>query len=110
MSQPFKKQPEADDPMELRGVACDGDLDFMIDCIIEEYLRMGWAADHILRLFELPSYPVLHQFLRARGVDAVHDKIEETSRRCGVFRFRTTEAPPDPELVEIEPATEEARR
>ena len=106
MSQPLKKQPEAGDPMELRGVACDGDLDSMIDCIIEEYARMGWAADRVLCLFESPLYPVLHRFLRARGVEAVHNKIEETTRRCGVFRFRTTEAPPDAELVQIDPANE----
>ena len=59
-----------------------------------------------MHLFESPSYPVLHQFLHARGAQAVRTKIVEITRRCGVFRFRTTEALPERELVQIDPANE----
>jgi hypothetical protein len=106
MSEPLKKRPESDDPMELRGVVCDGDLELMMDCVIEEYVRTGWAVDQVMHLFDSPSYPLLHEFLRVRGAQAIRKKIVETTRRCGVFRFRTAEAPPEPELVQIDPASE----
>ena len=95
------KNPEHDDPMELHGIECDGDPDFMIDCLAEEYLRMGWPPDEIFHLFESPCYPALHQMLRARGVEAIRRKIERVAARCGVFRFRTSERPAASDLVTI---------
>ena len=95
-----------EDPMELHGVACGGDAGYMVDCVIEEYLRLGWPPARILRLFESPLYPPLHQVLRRQGVEAIRRKIESTAGRCGVFRFRTHETPPDPELVSLERSQE----
>ncbi len=101
-----RKQADPDDPMELVGVECDGDPDFMLECIVEEYARMGWEPERILRLFASPHYPMLHNFWRARGSEAIRRKVEATSRRCGVFRFRTTQRPQADRLVEISPAGE----
>ena len=44
MHGPLKKRVEPEDPMELRCVAVDGDPDFMIDCIVEEYARPGMVS------------------------------------------------------------------
>ena len=101
MHGPLKKRVEPEDPMELRCVAVDGDPDFMIDCIVEEYARLGWSPAKILPLFESPSYPVLHGLYRARGAASIRRSVEEVVRRCGVFHFDTRERPPDPELVRI---------
>ena len=97
------KEFESDDPMELQGIWIDGDPNYMLDCVVEEYLRLGWPPEQILRLFESPSYPVLHQMLRARGGEALRARIQQIAKRCGVFRFRTSEPPEDPELVTIAP-------
>jgi hypothetical protein len=97
------KQPEQDDPMELRGVQCDGDPDYMIDCLVEEYARIGWPAEKILQLFESPFYPVLHSMLAGMGREAIRRRIERVAARCGVFRTRTFEAAPPAELVAIAP-------
>ena len=97
------KEFESDDPMELQGIWMDGDPDYMLDCVVEEYLRLGWPPDQILRLFGSPSYPVLHQMLHVRGTEALRARIQQIAGRCGVFRFRTSEPPEDPELVAIAP-------
>ena len=104
MDGPLKKRVEPEDPMELRGVAFHGDPDFMIDCIVEEYARLGWSPAKILPLFESPSYPVLHGLYRTRGAESIRRSVEEVVRRCGVFHFDTHERPPDLELVQIKPA------
>ena len=97
------KQPEQDDPMELRGVQCDGDPGYMIDCLVEEYARMGWPAEKTLQLFESPFYPVLHRMLAVSGKEAIRRRIERVTARCGVFRTRTIETDPPAELVSIAP-------
>ena len=96
-----RKEADPDDPMELVGAECDGDPDFMLECIVEEYARMGWEPERIVQLFASPHYPVLHGFWRTMGSGAIRRKVEATSRRCGVFRFRTVERPPADRLVEI---------
>ena len=103
------KEFEHDDPMELRGVFCDGDPDYMLECLIEEYLRMGWTPARILQLFESPFYPPLNAALLEQGREAVRAKIEGIALRCGVFRLRTREAEPDAELVTIEPFSQGGR-
>ena len=101
MDGPLKKRVEPEDPMELRGVAFDGDPDFMIDCIVEEYARLGWSPAKILPLFESPFYPVLHGLYRARGAESIRRSVEEVVQRCGVFHFDTRQRPADLELVQI---------
>ncbi len=100
------KKAEQDDPMELCGVQCDGDPGYMIDCLAEEYARIGWPAEKILQLFESPFYPVLHSMLAGIGRDAIRQRIEQVAGRCGVFRARTLEAPEPAELVTIAPLGE----
>jgi hypothetical protein len=96
------KEPESDDPMELHGTQCCGDPGYMVDCIVEEYLRMGSSPEQILRLFRSPLYPPLHQLWRTRG-PAVEARIRDIAARCGVFRFRTSERAEQSELVAIAP-------
>ena len=92
------KELEYDDPMELRAVQVDGDPGFMIDCVTEEYARLGWSSQQILELFQSLDYPFLHQMLQALGATVIRARIERVIARYGVFRVRTLEAAPDPEL------------
>ena len=100
------KELENDDPMELQAVQLDGDPGYMIDCIVEEYARMGWTAAEIFPLFQSPRYPVLYGLFRTLGAEAIRRRLDEVTTRCGVFRARTFEAPETPELVTIAPLTE----
>ena len=100
------KELESDDPMELQAIQCDGDPEYMIDCVAEEYARMGWSSEQILQLFESPAYPFLYSMVRARGSESIRRRIEKVVGRCGVFRARTLEAPEEPELVTLAPLRE----
>ena len=101
MNDRWTKEPEKDDPMELQGFECDGDPDFMIECLIEEFTRLGWPGEKIARMFESPVYPVLHRLGQTRGPEAIRRKVELVTQRCGIFRFRTVERTPEDELVQI---------
>ena len=62
---------ESDDPMEIIGMRFrddDGKIaDEMARTFIDEYLRMGWPPDEILRLFSDPFYRAVHAVYRRRG-------------------------------------------
>ncbi len=72
---------EPEDPLALVGVVLergpdDGALTEMAWCFVEEYARMGWSGERIMRLFRNPFYRGPHQILRMKGEDFVHGLIE----------------------------------
>ncbi len=72
---------EPEDPMALVGVVLergpdDGALTEMACCFVEEYARMGWSGERIMRLFRNPFYRGPHQILRMKGEDFVRGLIE----------------------------------
>jgi hypothetical protein len=72
---------EPEDPMALVGVVLergpdDGALTEMAWCFVEEYARMGWSGERIMRLFRNPFYRGPHQILRMKGEDFVRGLIE----------------------------------
>jgi hypothetical protein len=72
---------EPDDPMALVGVRLERAPDEqalmeMAWCFVEEYTRMGWSGDRILRLFRNPLYRGPHSILRLKGEDFVRGLIE----------------------------------
>lgn len=59
----------------------DEALTEMAWCFVEEYARMGWSGERILRLFRNPFYRGPHQILRVKGEDFVRsltESIEQT--------------------------------
>jgi len=75
------KEHEAEDPLELVGVQMkdgpdDQALADMAGCFIEEYARMGWDGERILKLFRNPFYRGPYQILRAKGEEFVRERIE----------------------------------
>ncbi len=48
----------------------------MARCFVEEYARMGWSGERILRLFRNPFYRGPHQILRMKGEEFVRSLIE----------------------------------
>ena len=76
-----KKPLDPEDPMALVGVGLergpdDKALTEMAWCFVEEYARMGWSGERILRLFRNPFYRGPHQILRMKGEDFVRSLIE----------------------------------
>jgi hypothetical protein len=92
---PRDRDARADDPLEISGIEIEGDPEVMLDCIVEEYARMGCDADDILRMFHDPFFQGPHGLSRAFGREYVRLRVEGVLRRCGVLRVRVVEAPPD---------------
>ena len=69
-----------DDPMALVGVGLEEDLDDqaleeMAWAFVEEYARMGWSGEKILRLFRSPNFRGPHRILRVKGEDYVRGLV-----------------------------------
>lgn len=76
------KSHEPEDPLELVGVQMregpdEKALEEMALCFIEEYARMGWDGERILKLFRNSFYRGPNQILRARGEEFVRERIEK---------------------------------
>ncbi len=68
-----------DDPHELVGVALDsGDADLMAECLVEEYLLLGWSDSQLMSLFTRPCYRMTHRIYLDRGHEFVATLIEGT--------------------------------
>ncbi len=97
-SEPRKPAKEAavDDPMELVGVSLEEDpddeaLEEMARSFVEEFARMGWTGDQILRMFKSPFFRVPHRILEVRGeqfvqglVSAVDEMRSQLQQNMGV--------------------------
>lgn len=71
---------EPDDPMAMVGVQFDDDPDDeaqgeMSQVIVEEYLRLGWSGDQILRLFQRPVFRMSHRILEVKGEAFLRDLV-----------------------------------
>jgi hypothetical protein len=76
------KEHESEDPLELVGVQMkegpdEQALEEMAWCFIEEYARMGWNGERILKLFRNPFYRGPNQILRAKGEEFIREHIEK---------------------------------
>ncbi|MCR4300074.1 MAG: hypothetical protein NUV51_00505 [Sulfuricaulis sp.] len=88
--------------MQMQAESVAGDQRVMLQCLIEEFARMGWNANQIARLFENPFFLASHGLAKQLGREAVHECIEQTLQRCGVFHFKVSEAQPTQTLHFVE--------
>ncbi len=82
---PITRALEQEDPMELMATPAQGDPEFMLQCIVEEFAWLGMGKDELLGLFHSPTYPVLNQLLAHFGAEAVRRRVEELLGRVGIF-------------------------
>ena len=72
------KEFDPEDPEELVGVAIPGgDTDQQLECIVQEYLLMGWAFQQIMVLFRSPHYAATHQIYRQKGEGYIKDRVHQ---------------------------------
>ncbi|MBZ0147022.1 MAG: hypothetical protein K8F62_05690 [Pseudorhodoplanes sp.] len=77
-----------DDPHELVGVGlADGDSDYMAECLVEEYLLLGWSDRQIMSLFARPCFGMTHRIYLSRG----HQYVAEVIARMRA-KWTTNEA------------------
>lgn len=76
--------PDPTDPMTLHGVGVETDdenaMVEMAQCFIEEFARMGFSADRLLRMFTHPGYAGPHLAYRHLGEERIrgliHDELD----------------------------------
>lgn len=90
---PKDRAAKTDDPMELSGIELNGDPEVMLDCVVEEYARMGCDADAIFQMFDDPFFQGPYGLTRAFGREYIRSRVEGILRRCGVLRVRVVEQP-----------------
>lgn len=65
-----------DDPMEFVAVPLPGgDPDRMAECVIEEFMLMGWSERRLMTLFTHPRFQATHRIYLDRGEDHVRALI-----------------------------------
>ena len=99
---PKDRVPQADDPMEISGIEIEGDPQVMLQCIVEEFARMGCDSDTILRMFDDPFFQGPHGLTKAFGREYIRDRVNRILKRSGVMSVLFIEQPPEDE---IEPVT-----
>src|SRR3990172_7813607 len=84
---PLDRMADAEDPFELMAEPVTGDPEVMIQCMLEEFLWMGWDATALESLFHHPGYPVLVALREHFGDEEVRQRIAALVQRTGVPRF-----------------------
>ena len=92
---PKARAVEVDDPLELIAEPVAGDPAVMLQCVLQEFLWLGWNTPQLLSLFHNPGYPVLCQLREYFGDEEVRHQVESLVERCGIMRFHETIAEPD---------------
>ena len=75
---------EQDDPMDLVGMVFPGEagqVEAMAECIVEEYVRLGWDERRLFSIFASPMFLATHRIYRQKGEDFVRGLIQETWRK-----------------------------
>ena len=66
------------DPMELVGVSVPGgDSRAMAECLVEEYLLLGWGEEQVMLLFARPCFRATHRIYQEKGETYVRSLIQE---------------------------------
>lgn len=73
--------PDPTDPMTLHGVECptadDAAMREMAECFIEEFARMGFDEDRLMRMFTANGYAGPNLALRTLGEHTIRSMIAE---------------------------------
>ncbi|KAB2849726.1 MAG: hypothetical protein F9K44_07100 [Hyphomicrobiaceae bacterium] len=69
---------EPSDPHELVGIElAEGDAHFMAECLVEEYLLLGWSDGELMTLFTRPCFRMTHRIYLERGQQYVAELIAQ---------------------------------
>jgi hypothetical protein len=103
---PLSRPAEAEDPLELMAQPVAGDPRVMLECILQEFIWMGWDEAQLVRLFFDPGYPMLCELREHYGEKEIKCQVASLVERCGVLRFRETLVESDedddgPQLVQL---------
>ncbi len=72
-----KYDPDPQDPLAPMAVRAPGDARHMAECLVEEYLLMGYSDEQVLALFKDPFYQGVHHLYRQFGEASIRSLIAE---------------------------------
>lgn len=105
---PLDREPGPEDPLELFAEPVVGDPEVMLQCMVQEFVWLGWDSESLLSLFDSPMYPVLNQLREYFGDEGIRRRVAEIAGH-GSFRVTETMVEEDdeaePELYQIAPWT-----
>jgi hypothetical protein len=67
-----------EDPMELVGMVLPGEpgqLEAMAECLVEEYVRLGWDERRLMALFVSPMFLAPYRIYQHKGEEYVRGLI-----------------------------------
>ncbi len=70
-------EPDPTDPMSPTALRVPGDPRHMAECLVEEYLLMGYGDEALLALFRDPFYQGVHHLYQAYGEAGIRALIAE---------------------------------
>ena len=89
--------PAATDPMTLHGVVVETEGDAamrdMAECFVEEYIRSGFDAERILKMFPTQGYAGPFLAYQTLGEDAIRRMIGELVTLSGGRKDKTAPEP-----------------
>ena len=90
--EPTIKTFEPDDPMELVGVALPQEnVDYMAECLVEEYVLLGWSDKQLMALFSNPMFQATHHIYQDKGEEYVRSLIQKVRDKWSQGWIRTGE-------------------
>jgi len=78
-----------EDPMEMVGMVLpgeEGQLERMAECIVDEYVRLGWDRQRLMTLFQHPMFLATNRIYRQKGEPYVLELIQKTCDRYRIPR------------------------
>jgi hypothetical protein len=82
---PLTRSVEPEDPMELVATSVQGDSDFLLECLVQEYAWLGCGAEEIVALFHDPAYPALNALVGLYGEPGLRERVASLVRQTGVL-------------------------
>ncbi len=84
---------EPEDPMELVGVAIpQQDPDYMAECIVDEYVLLGWSDKQLMTLFSRPMFQATHGIYHDKGEEHMRSVIQRVRDKWSQGRVRVGES------------------
>ncbi|OHB70166.1 MAG: hypothetical protein A2W23_01325 [Planctomycetes bacterium RBG_16_43_13] len=84
-----KDEFDPEDPMEWNAIALPGDtMDAMAECFIEEFARMGYTDEMLLKIFKNPFYVATHNVYKEKGEEYVKGLIEKVRKGTGYINIK----------------------
>ena len=88
---PASREILPEDPFEMLAHEMPGDQELMVRMLVEEYARLGWGVEDLVRLSRDPNYFAFNALYQHFGEEALRQRFKQIIARCGVMRVNISE-------------------